>query len=315
MKIAVLEPLGIAQEQLMTIFAAALPSDAEITYYPDRREDVPTLIERSANADIVVLSNLPYPKEVLKHCPRLKAIMVAFTGVDHVDMDYCHKHHITVCNCAGYSDAAVADLVFGMAIGFYRNLAACEKKAREQGTKDGLIGFELAGKTLGIIGTGAIGTRVARIAHAFDMKVIAYSRTIKDLPHVTYVSFDALLKNADIISLHVPATQDTRYLIGKAELALMKSDALLINTARGAVVDEAALYDALVRRQIAGACIDVLETEPPFDQDRRILHAPNVMITPHIGFATIQAMEKRAHIVAENIQAYMAGKPIHVISE
>ncbi len=313
MKIVVLEPLGIAQEALEGILSSRVNEKAEIVYYPDRKEDVETLVARSRDAQIVVLSNLPYPEEVIEQCPKLKAIMVAFTGVDHVDIECCQKHHITVCNCSGYSDAAVADLVFGMAIGFYRNLAACEKRAREHGTKNGLVGFELEGKTFGVIGTGAIGTRVAMIANAFGAKVLAYSRTIKPLPNVTYVTLEELLIKSDIVSIHVPSTKDTRYMIGEQELNLMKKEALLINTARGAIVDETALYDALVKGKIAGACIDVLEQEPPFDEDRVILHAPNLMITPHIGFATIQAMEKRAHIVAENIKAYMEGTPIHII--
>lgn len=315
MKIAVLEPLGIAQEALEEILNRRLPQGAEVVYYPDRREDVPTLIERSRDAQIVVLSNLPYPSEVMEQCPQLEAVMVAFTGVDHVDMEYCHKHHITVCNCSGYSDAAVADLVFGMAIGFYRNLAACELRAREGGTKDGLIGYELEGKTFGVIGTGAIGSRVAKIANAFGAHVLAYSRTIKELPDVTYVTLEELLAQSDIVSIHVPSTKQTKYMIGEKELQLMKRDALLINTARGAIVEENALARALAQEVIGGACIDVLEQEPPFDRDRAILQAPHVMITPHIAFASKQAMVKRAHIVAENIEAYLAGKPIHVIGE
>ena len=213
MKIVVLEPLGIAQEALEGILSSRVNEKAEIVYYPDRKEDVETLVARSRDAQIVVLSNLPYPEEVIEQCPKLKAIMVAFTGVDHVDIECCQKHHITVCNCSGYSDAAVADLVFGMAIGFYRNLAACEKRAREHGTKDGLVGFELEGKTFGVIGTGAIGTRVAMIANAFGAKVLAYSRTIKPLPNVTYVTLEELFhrvwedeyysKNSSTITVHV----------------------------------------------------------------------------------------------------------------
>ena len=311
MKIAVLEPLGVAQAALEEILHQHVPQGMEIIYYSDRREDVATLIQRSQDAQIVVLSNLPYPREVMELCPQLKAVMVAFTGVDHVDIEYCQAHHITVCNCSGYSDAAVGDLVFGMAIGFYRNLAACEQRAREGGTKEGLIGYELEGKNFGVIGTGAIGSRVAKIANAFGARVLAYSRTIKEFPDVSYVSLEELLTQSDIVSIHVPSTKQTKYLIGEKELKLMKNDALLINTARGAIVEE----DALAQGEIGGACIDVLEQEPPFDRDRAILHAPNVMITPHIAFASKQAMVKRAHIVAENIGAYIAGKPIHVVNE
>lgn len=316
MNIAVLEPLGIAQETLEEIFNERLAKDAKITYYPDRSEDVATLIERSADADIVVFSNIPYPKEVIEQCPKLKAIMIAFTGVDHVDIEACKKRHITVCNCSGYASDAVAELVFGMAISFYRNLGSCEKRAREHGTRDGLIGCELKGRTFGIIGTGEIGLRVAAIAEAFGTEVLAYSRTVRYLPDISsssYVSLEELLRRSDIVSIHVPLTKDTYHMISKKELQWMKPDALLINTARGAVVDEDALYDALIHERIGGACIDVLDQEPPFDPQRPILHAPRVMVTPHIGFATVEAMESRALTVAYNIKGFMEGIPVGII--
>lgn len=312
MKIVVLEPLGIAQTQLAEILEEKVGGRAQITYFPDRQEDVETLVERSMDADIVVLSNLPYPKEVLEQCPNLKAIVVAFTGVDHVAMDYCRNHQITVCNCAGYSTAAVADLVFGMLIGFYRNLAACDERARHGGTKDGLVGYELEGKKFGVIGTGAIGARVAMIAHAFGCEVYAYSRTRKSLPNVTSLALDELLNTCDIISLHVPATPQTTHMIGKRELQMMKSDAILINTARGPVVDNEALAQALLANEIGGACIDVLDQEPPFDPSLAILQAPNTLMTPHVAFASKQAMVKRAHIVAENLNAILSGTFINV---
>ncbi len=313
MNIAVLEPLGLSQAALEKIFNERMPKEARITYYPDRKEDVETLVERSKDAEIVVLSNLPYPKEVIERCPKLKAIMVAFTGVDHIAIETCHERHITVCNCSGYADSAVADLVFGMVISFYRSLAACDQRSRKHGTKDGLMGMELENKIFGIIGAGKIGTHVGVIANAFGAKVLAYSRTERYHRDLTYVSLDELLTKSDIVSLHVPATKDTYHMIGERELGLMKQNALLVNTARGSVVDENALAQALIQGRIGGACIDVLEQEPPFDEDHPILHAPNVVITPHIGYATVEAMEKRAEILSYNIKAYMEGTPIHVI--
>lgn len=314
MKIVVLEPLGITQANLAEILEEKIVGQAEIVYYPDRSEDVQTLIARSKDADIVVLSNLPYPKEVLQECINLKAVMVAFTGVDHVDMEYCTDHHITVCNCAGYSTAAVADLVFGMLISFYRNLAACDERSRSAGTKDGLIGYELEGKKFGVIGMGAIGSRVAAIANAFGCEVFAYSRTPKIYPGVQNVSLEELLTICDVISLHVPATKDTLHLLGETQFKMMKQDAVLINTARGSVVDNEALAKALSEGEIGGACIDVLEEEPPFDQQMSILHAPHTLITPHVAFASKQAMVKRAKIVAENLKAYLGGNAINVMN-
>lgn len=314
MKIVFLEPLGISEELLKEKISYVIDETKhEIIYYKDRQEDTDTLIERSRDADIVVLSNFKYGKDVMESCPSLKMVCVAFTGVDHVDIDYCREKGITVCNCAGYSTSAVADIVFAMVISLARNIILCQDKARNGGTKDGLVGFELDGKTFGIIGTGAIGTRVAKIANAFGCKVIAYSRTKKDLPDVEFVTMEELLKNSDIVSLHVPQTPETTGLIGKEQLELMKPEAILINTSRGPVVDSAALAAALKNGTIAAAGVDVFNCEPPLPAEEPLLAAPNTLLTPHIAFASHQAFEKRADIVAENIKCWLEGNPQNVI--
>lgn len=314
MKIVFLEPLGISEELLKEKISSVIDETKhEIIYYKDRQEDTDTLIERSRDADIVVLSNFKYGKDVMESCPSLKMVCVAFTGVDHVDIDYCREKGITVCNCAGYSTSAVADIVFAMVISLARNIIPCQDKARNGGTKDGLVGFELDGKTFGIIGTGAIGTRVAKIANAFGCKVIAYSRTKKDLPDVEFVTMEELLKNSDIVSLHVPQTPETTGLIGKEQLELMKPEAILINTSRGPVVDSAALAAALKNGTIAAAGVDVFNCEPPLPAEEPLLAAPNTLLTPHIAFASHQAFEKRADIVAENIKCWLEGNPQNVI--
>lgn len=313
MKLALLEPLGIPQDRLVEMVKEAVDGRMEVVAYDTRVEDVPTLIQRSQDADAVVLSNFPYRKAVMEHCPHLKYIDVAFTGVDHVDIDYCKEKGIAVSNCAGYSTVAVADLVFGMVISLARNLSACDAAVRQGGTKAGLVGFELEGKKFGIIGAGAIGSRVAAIAAAFGCQVYAYSRTPKDLPGVTFTDLDTLLSTCDIVSLHVPATPQTHHLINAEKLALMKPTALLINTARGPVVDSQALADALNSGRLAGAGIDVFEMEPPVPADHPLLTAKNVLATPHVAFATAQSMEKRAVLVCDNLKAWLDGKPIHQI--
>lgn len=314
MKIVFLEPLGISEELLKEKISSVIDeAEHEIIYYKDRQEDTDTLIERSKDADIVVLSNFKYGREVMESCPSLKMVCVAFTGVDHVDINYCREKGITVCNCAGYSTSAVADIVFAMVISLARNIIPCQDKARNGGTKDGLVGFELDGKTFGIIGTGAIGTRVAKIANAFGCKVIAYSRTKKDLPDVEFVTMEELLKKSDIVSLHIPQTPETTGLIGKEQLELMKPEAILINTARGPVVDSAALAAALKNGTIAAAGVDVFNCEPPLPAEEPLLAAPNTLLTPHIAFASHQAFEKRADIVAENIKCWLEGNPQNVI--
>ena len=318
MKVVFLEPLGISRESLEAQMQESLKhlkgsEKPEIVYYDDRKTDTETLIKRSQGADCVVLSNFKYGRDVMEACPDLKMICVAFTGVDHVDIAYCKEKGIRVCNCAGYSTVAVADLVFGFVIDLARNVVACDKAVREGGTKDGLVGFELEGKKFGVIGAGAIGSRVLRLAQAFGCETYAYSRTKKDIDGVTFVSMDELLETCDIVSVHVPLNDSTRGLIGEKQLRKMKKTAFLINTARGPVVDSQALADALKSGGIAGAAVDVFEMEPPVPQDHVLFGAPNLLATPHVAFASQQAFEKRAVIVGDNIVGWLNGNMPNVV--
>lgn len=313
MKLKFLEPLGIPQEQLKEMVDRTFGDRVEAVYYDTREEDEAVLIERSRDADCVVLSNFKYGREVISQCPNLKMICVAFTGVDHVDVDYCRERGITVCNCAGYSTVAVADLVFAFAIDLARNVIACDRAVREGGTKNGLVGYELEGKKFGVIGAGAIGRRVIGIAQAFGCQVYAFSRTKKEIEGVNFVSLDELLGTCDIVSLHVPLNDATRGMIGEKELAKMKKEAFLINTARGPVVDSGALAEALKNGVIAGAATDVFEMEPPVPADHVLFDCPNLIATPHVAFASAQAFEKRAVIVCDNIEKWMDGAPQNVI--
>ncbi|MCI9500710.1 MAG: hydroxyacid dehydrogenase [Hungatella sp.] len=313
MKVTFLEPLGISGEKLQAMAEEALGGRAEVTYYDTRIEDVEGLIQRSQGADCVVLSNFKYGREVISRCPDLKMICVAFTGVDHVDVEYCRERGIAVCNCAGYSTVAVADLVFGFIIDLARNVIPCDKVVRQGGTKAGLVGYELEGKKLGVVGAGAIGRRVIRIAQAFGCQVYAYSRTKKEIEGVTFVSLDELLETCDIVSLHVPLNDSTRGLIGEEQLKKMKNSAVLINTARGPVVDSQALAKALKEGVIAGAAVDVFEMEPPVPADHVLFEAPNLIATPHVAFASQQAFEKRAVIVCGNIKKWLDGEPQNLV--
>ena len=309
MKLVMIEPLGVEQEKLLAMAREALPDDMELVYYDTRVTGTKELIERGKDADIIVVSNLPMNRDVINGCKNLKMLSVAFTGIDHIAMDACRANGVTVCNCAGYSTAAVADLVFGMLISLYRNLLPCNETVREGGTKEGLVGFELEGKKFGVVGTGAIGLRVAKIAQAFGCEVYAYSRTKKELDGITYVSLEELLSRCDIVSLHTPLTAETKGLIGKEQLSRMKPNAVLINTARGPVVDSEALAEALNEGRIAGAGIDVFETEPPVKKDHPLLNARNVIATPHVAFATKEALVKRAVIVFDNVAKWADGTP------
>ena len=313
MKMVIIEPLGVEKERVLSMAGDALGDSVDIVYYDTKTTDTKELIERGKDAEIIVTANNPMNAEVIHGCRKLKLLSVAFTGVDHIAMDACREDGVTVCNCAGYSTAAVSDLVFGMLISLYRNIAACDKATRSGGTKDGLIGCELEGKKFGVVGTGAIGMNVAKIADAFGCKVYAYSRTVKDVPYITYVDLDTLMSTCDIISLHVPSNAQTKGMISREKIALMKKNAVLINLARGPILDSQALADALNEGKIAGACIDVYETEPPIAEDHPLVTAKNTVLTPHVAFATKEAMVKRAVIVFDNVKKYLEGKPQNVM--
>ena len=296
------------QEKFMQIAREAVGNDVEIVCYDTRTTDVEELGRRGRDADIIAIGNLPFPREVLEKCENVKMLAVAFTGLDHVDLKYCEERGIKVQNCAGYATTAVAELTFGLLLDLCRNIGKCDTAARNGGTKAGLIGFELEGRTMGIVGTGAIGARVAKLAAAFGMDVIAYSRTPGKVAGVRYVSLEELLAQADVVSLHVPLTDETRGMIGAEELALMKETAVLVNTARGPVVDTKALADALNSSRIAGAAIDVFDKEPPLDADEPLINAKNTVVTPHVAFATDESMIKRAEIEFRNIAEFIKDK-------
>lgn len=313
MKIAIIEPLGIDEKAVEKLKQDFLPEDIELVYYNSAPQDDEEKIKRSEDADIVMLANMPLRKNVLEKCTKLKMLSVAFTGVDHVDMDYCKANDIMVCNCSGYANEAVCELVFGMVVDLYRNIFAADEAVRTGKTKAGLSQFELCGKKFGIIGAGAIGLKVANVAKAFGCDVYAYSRTPKDIDGIKFVSLDELLSICDVVSVHVPLTNQTKDMINAENITKMKSTALLINTARGPVVNAKALADALKNNTIAGAGVDVFDNEPPIAMDNPLLSAPNVVLTPHIGFATKEAMEKRAVIAFTNINKYLMGKPQNVM--
>ncbi len=314
MKCAVVEPLGVSKEVLLECAAKILGSEIEIDYYPDRKEDEQSLISRSGDADIVMISNIPYNREIMSKNPNLKMVCDAFTGYDHIDMEYCREHDITVCNCSGYATTAVVELVFGSLIGLYRRIPQCDQAVRGSKTKDGLIGFELEGKTFGIVGLGAIGRAVAKVALAFGCHVITYSVGSSPMEGVEEVGFEELLQRSDIVSLHVPLMESTKGLINRAALEQMKKTAVLVNAARGPVVDNAALAQALNEGLIAGAALDVFDMEPPVPQHDPLLKAPNTLLTPHVAFATSESMVKRVEIAFDNVKRWIDGNPKNVVS-
>lgn len=305
MKIVAVEPIGISAERAEQIKQDLSAKGHEFVWYSDRKEDEITLAERMKEAEVVMISNIPLSANVLSQCPKLQFLDVAFTGLDHIDMAYCQAHGIKVKNASGYATEAVAELAVGLMIDVLRKITAMDGSIRQGGVRGAFLGRELYGKTVGIVGTGAIGIRTAQLLQAFGCKVVAWSRTQK--PEVTamgidYVSLEELMSASDIISLHVPLTAETKHLISKELLTLCKPTAIIINTARGNVVDMDALAAFLCEGKIAGAGIDVYEKEPPLPSDHPLLKAPNCVLVPHVGYATREAFDIRIDIILKNLE-------------
>lgn len=285
----------------------------EVVYYPETSPELTA--ERIADADIIVLNKTVIGRAEMDAAKKLKLIAIFATGYNNIDIEYAREKNIAVCNAGSYSTGAVAQHVFAFILNH-----ACSVTTYDADVKDGewlrsrLFSFfhhrtyELAGKTLGIFGFGSIGMQVARIALAFDMRVLVCTRTKKEFAGVEFVDFDTLLAESDYITPHCPLTDKTAKLFDAAAFAKMKPTAYFINTARGGVVDEHALADALERGIIAGAGIDVLTNEP-MRADCELLCAKNITITPHIAWAPLETRQRLLGIVIDNIEGFLRGEP------
>ena len=313
-KIVIMESLGISAEELAMRKKPFEEKGHTFVDFP-RTTDIPTLISQAKDADAMIIANMPMPGEVIRACDNLKFIDVAFTGVDHVGLEAAKEKNVAVSNASGYSNEAVAELVIGMALNILRNISAVEARCRAGETKDGLVGSELKGKTVGIIGLGKIGSRSAELFHAFGCRVLAQSRTRKAnaADYIEQVSQEELLKQSDIVVLHCPLNDSTRGMINADKIALMKKSAILINVARGPVVVARDLADALNSGTIAAAGVDVFDKEPPLDLDEPLLGCRNCLVTPHVAFASRESMSLRAEIVFDNLDAWMNGSQKNVI--
>ncbi|MCR5821511.1 MAG: hydroxyacid dehydrogenase [Bacteroidales bacterium] len=306
MNIVCTEPLGLSAGYFESLVAHYAAIGHTFNYYMDRREDEASLVERMANADIAVISNIKLPASVLAACKNLKYLSVAFTGLDHIDLQFCTEHGIVVQNAAGYSTTAVSELAVGMMIDVLRGVTAMDGTIRQGRGRGTFLGRELRGKTVGVVGTGAIGTATIRLLLAFGCNVLAFNRSRHaevEALGVKYVTLPELLQKSDIVTLHVPATAETIGMIGRDELALMKPTAILVNTARGPVCNIPAVAEALKAGRIAGAAFDVFEQEPPLPANHPLFGAPNCLLTPHIAFATEESFAARAEIVFAHVDS------------
>lgn len=303
MKIVFLEPLGLSVERIDEECKSLRLSGHEVIIYPDRCPE--KNIERASDADIVVESNMPLDKEFLDACPNLRMLSIAFTGLDHIDMKECERRGIVVNNAAGYSTEAVAEEAICMMIGLYRHIMENDKITRQCSGNSIAPGREIANKTVGVIGLGAIGCRTAKLAQAFGCKVIAWNRTPKEVENVTLIDKETLFRESDIVTLHIALNDETRDFITKKELGMMKPSAIIINAARGPIINSSDLAESLKNGRIAGAALDVYDNEPPLKNDNPLLSAPNTILLPHIGFATKEAFETRLKIIVSNIERFL----------
>jgi phosphoglycerate dehydrogenase-like enzyme len=316
MKIVAIENFGLTLGQIADLAIRFEGLGHSFTSFENRSEDEEIIIDRSKDAEIVIVSTIRLTEKFILSCPNLKMIAVAFTGCDHIPLSLCREKGIIVCNAAGYSTRAVAELAIGLMIDLLRKVTLLDAQTRQGRGRNGFLGRELSGKTVGVIGTGSIGLNVARILKVFGCNIVAYSRSISPKASelgIHYLPLDEVLSISDIVTIHTPLTPQTQNLIGERELSLMKSSAILINTARGGVVDRLALARALNEKRISGTGLDVFEIEPPLPIDHPLLHTPNTIVVPHIGYATEEAIHDRAEIVEANILSFINGSPSNVV--
>ena len=291
---------------------------SEVVTYSDTTPD--QFLDRVADAEILVTKEMPVSREQILALPdSVKLICEAGTGYNNLDLDAAREKGITVCNIPAYSSERVAHtaimMILNLSSTMQTQMAMLAKGNHDNFTKNLQVPHvEVNGKTLGIIGAGNIGRTVMKIAKALDMNILVYTRTPReDEENVHYTDLETVLKNSDYVSLHCPLTPATRHLINTDILALMKPTAFLINTSRGALIDEPALIKALQERKIAGAGLDVQETEPPVE-DNPLYTLDNVILTPHMGWKGLETRQRLLSILKGNIDGFINGKPVNVVS-
>ncbi|MBQ4274593.1 MAG: hydroxyacid dehydrogenase [Clostridia bacterium] len=305
MKIVFLDAATIGDDLTYESFAEL----GEVVVYPTTNEE--EFVAHVNGADVVVINKLKLNATNLPKAKNLKLICLAATGFDNVDLDYCRKAWIGVCNVVGYSTQSVAQLTLSMALSLYTHLDEYTSFVRSgEYTQNGLanrltpVYHEIAGRTWGIVGYGNIGKQVARVAEALGCRVLVYKRT--PVADAECVDFDTICQKSDILSLHVPLNEATRNLLDEAHIAMLKKDAIVINVARGAVTDEAALADAILEGCIGGIGVDVYSKEPfgvdhPFN---KIKHLPNVLLTPHMAWGGYETRVRLLDEIKQNIIAF-----------
>ena len=296
---------------------SVLSSDVQV--YDDSTNE--ELIERIQGARVVVTKELPVGADLISQFPdTVKLIVEAGTGYNNIDLNAAKERGITVCNIPAYSTERVAHTVIMMILNFastmQKQIGMLAKGDRSNFTKYLQVSHtEVNGKTLGVVGAGHIGMEVIKVAKALGMNILVHTRTPKaDGDGIRYVSLDELLENSDYITLHYPLNDQTKYMINKVAISKMKPSAVIVNTGRGPLINEADLCEALAAKRIAGAGLDVQEVEPPAE-DSPLYTLDNVIITPHMGWKGLETRQRLVGIIRDNVQAFFKGEPINVVSK
>jgi len=296
----------LEREPIAWVFYDATPQDA--------------VVERIAEADVVITNKVMLDRAALAAAGRLKLVCVAATGTNNVDLDAARRHGVTVCNVRAYATSSVVEHVFTLLLSLMRHLPDYQRAVQggrwQESAHFSFIDYpihELSGKTLGIVGYGELGQAVSKVAAAFGMRVLIAERP-GVAPRAGRVPLPELLPQADVLTLHCPLTPETRGLIGEQELRAMKRGAVLINTARGGIVDEPALAESLRGGHLGGAGVDVLTQEPPVANPLLAADIPNLIVTPHIAWASRESRQRLVDEVAENIRAFIQGKARNVVN-
>lgn len=296
---------------------SVLSSDVQV--YDDSTNE--ELIERIQGARVIVTKELPVGADLLSQFPdTVKLIVEAGTGYNNIDLNAAKERGITVCNIPAYSTERVAHTVIMMILNFastmQKQIGMLAKGDRSNFTQHLQVSHtEVNGKTLGVVGAGHIGMEVIKVAKALGMNILVHTRTPKaDGDGIRYVSLDELLENSDYITLHCPLNDQTKYIINKEAIGKMKPSAVIVNTGRGPLINEADLCEALAAKRIAGAGLDVQEVEPPAE-DSPLYTLDNVIITPHMGWKGLETRQRLVGIIRDNVQAFFKGEPINVVSK
>ena len=286
----------------------------QLDYYDTLPGSEDRLIERIAEAEVVIniRASSKFTGQVFAACPRLRLLSLWGTGTDHVDLAAASRHGVAVTNTPGVSAISIAEHTLALLLAVARHIPQIDAATRAGGWPRGQS-VELHGKVCGIIGLGAIGRRFARLAAAIGMRVIAWTMHARSIAGIELVDLEELYRSSDVISVHLRLSPETAGFIGARQFALMKRSAILLNTARGAIIDEAALLDALATRKIAGAGLDVFAAEP-LPPGHSLTTMPNVTLTPHCAGITPEALEAGLRLAVENIWAFLAGHPQNVVA-